>query len=87
MPIFEGILGKGETKEILRIVSIEVIRTSEFVANLPFLQSASDEVKKLLTAKKDEALTEGSLGLPWYVGEYLDSGKRAHKLVERSYKR
>ena len=36
------------------------------------LQSTSDEVKKLLTAKTDEALAEGSFGLPWYAGEWLN---------------
>ena len=40
---------------------------------LTSLQSTSDEVKKLLTAKTDEALAEGSFGLPWYAGEYLNS--------------
>ena len=39
---------------------------------LTSLQSTSDEVKKLLIARTDEALAEGSFGLPWYVGEYLD---------------
>ena len=39
---------------------------------LTSLQSTSDEVKKRLTAKTDEALAEGSFGLPWYAGEYLD---------------
>ncbi|KAK4693493.1 hypothetical protein P7C71_g3911, partial [Lecanoromycetidae sp. Uapishka_2] len=29
----------------------------------------SDEVKKLLTARTDEALAEGSFGLPWFAGE------------------
>lgn len=32
-------------------------------------QSKTDEIKKLLTANTDEALAEGSFGLPWYVGE------------------
>ena len=39
---------------------------------LTSLQSTSDEIKKLLTAKTDEALAEGSFGLPWYAGEYLN---------------
>lgn len=39
------------------------------------MQSTSDEVKQILTAKTDEVLAEGSFGLPWYVGEYLDLGK------------
>ena len=39
---------------------------------LTSLQSTSDEVKKLLTVKTDEALAEGSFGLPWYAGEYLN---------------
>ncbi|KAL9067863.1 MAG: hypothetical protein Q9161_006587 [Pseudevernia consocians] len=39
------------------------------------IRSTSDEAKKLLTAKTDEALAEGSFGLPWYVGEYLHPGK------------
>lgn len=33
-------------------------------------QSKTDEIKKLLTANTDEALAEGSFGLPWYVGEF-----------------
>ena len=40
--------------------------------DLTSLQSTSDEIKKLLTARTDEALAEGSFGLPWYAGEYLD---------------
>ena len=40
--------------------------------SLTSLQSTSDEVKKRLIAKTDEALAEGSFGLPWYAGEYLD---------------
>ncbi|CAD6579152.1 MAG: hypothetical protein ASARMPRED_008973 [Alectoria sarmentosa] len=38
-------------------------------------ESTSDKVKKLLTAKTGEALAEGSFGLPWFVGEYLNPGK------------
>ena len=38
-------------------------------------QSTSDEVKKLLTAKTHEAIEEGSFGLPWYAGEYLQFGQ------------
>jgi len=33
------------------------------------LQATTDETKKLLTAKTDEALADGSFGLPWYAGE------------------
>lgn len=40
--------------------------------DLTSLQSTSDEIKKRLTANTDEALAEGSFGLPWYAGEYLN---------------
>ena len=32
------------------------------------MQATSDEVKKLLSTKTDEALAEGAFGLPWFVG-------------------
>ena len=42
-------------------------------ASLTSIQSTSDEVKKLLTAKTTEAIEKGSFGLPWYAGEYPNS--------------
>ncbi len=33
------------------------------------MQATTDEIKKLLTAKTDEALGEGSFGLPWFAGQ------------------
>ncbi len=74
MPIFEKIFGEEQTKEILTKVGIELLDTC-IQFGLTSLQSTSDEVKKLLIAKTDEALAEGSFGLPWYVGEYLDLGQ------------
>lgn len=39
------------------------------------MQSPSDEVKKLLTAKTDEAMAEGSFGLPWYAARNVRGEK------------
>ena len=50
------------------------------------MQSIGEEVKKLLTAKTAEALAEGSFGLPWYAGEYLNSIYRGNNPISRSYK-
>lgn len=75
MPILEKIFGEEQTTEILAKVCIKVARIPAFKLTLISLQSTSEEVKKLLTANTEEALAEGSFGLPWYVGEYLSSGK------------
>jgi len=41
-------------------------------------KSTSDEVKKLLTAKTDEALAEGSFGLPWYAATNAEGKKECY---------
>ncbi|KAF6227130.1 hypothetical protein HO133_008571 [Letharia lupina] len=41
-------------------------------------KSTSDEVKQLLTAKTNEALAEGSFGLPWYVATNAEGEKECY---------
>ncbi|CAF9924376.1 hypothetical protein IMSHALPRED_006169 [Imshaugia aleurites] len=64
VPILAKLFGEEGTKEILIKVAIKL--------------STSDEVKKLLIAKTDEALAEGSFGLPWYVATNSKGDKECY---------
>ena len=67
-PVFAKMFGDTAAKEIMDKVSDcpSIGRRNRFIQ----IQATSDEVKKLLTAKTEEALAEGSFGLPWYMGKY-----------------
>jgi len=41
-------------------------------------KATSDEVKKMLVSKTDEALAEGSFGLPWYVATDSEGEKESY---------
>ncbi|KAL9632788.1 MAG: hypothetical protein Q9164_005107 [Protoblastenia rupestris] len=69
--LYDASFVKGQeihTLESVRHVFVDILGEAD--AEETKQKAKNDEIKKLLTANTDQAMAEGSFGLPWFVGQY-----------------
>ena len=65
--LLSTMFGEQGTKEIIAKVICATPNNFHLLIRR-FMQSTSDEVKKLLTSNTEKALQEGCFGLPYFIG-------------------